>query len=240
MRVQAQRLPVPAAAFDEVAAEYYDPSRHPTCANFRFATALRLEGWLEHYRDGCLCEVGCGKSLAAEILSRHNSSLPHVMLTDDSPLMLEYSSAWQAHGAQLKLASADELPFRSGSLQCLVSCLGDPYNTSAFWRESARVLGPHGTVFYSTPAYNWSRTFRQSETAHQAEFELADGRRVMIPSYIYPEVDQIRVVEEAGLRIKEISKVTLKDLHGQPLSPKLLLRRGLDAPVVTCFTAVKA
>jgi hypothetical protein len=240
MSVQAQNLHIPVAVFDEIAAEYYDPARHPTCANFRFATALRLEGWLERYQDERLCEVGCGKSLAAEILSRHNSSLRNVMLTDESPVMLEYSSVWRDRGAQLKLASADELPVRSGSLQRIVSCLGDPYNTSAFWRDVTRVLSVNGATFYSTPAYDWSQTFRQSHAEDQAEFELADGRRVMIPSYIYPEVSQIQLMEQAGLRIKEVSNVTLRDLQGQPLSPKLLGRRGLDAAVVTCFTAGKA
>ncbi len=238
MKAQTKSLPVHISAFDEVAAEYYDSSRHPTCANFRFASSLRLEKWLDDYRGECLCEVGCGKSLAAEILSRRDSSMPNIMLTDDSPVMLEYSHSWQALGAQIKLASAYELPVRSGSLQYLISCLGDPYNTHAFWQEVARVLEKNGNVFYSTPAYDWSQAFRQGHALDEAEFELVDGRHVIIPSFIYREVDQCRLMEKAGLRVEEISVVTVGELAG-PLSPKLLARRGAEAPIVTCFSAAK-
>jgi len=240
MRIQEQNLSVRVSAFDEIAAEYYDSSRHPTCANFRFASSLRLAEWLKDYRGEQLCEVGCGKSLAAEILFRQNSFLPNLMLTDDSAIMLEYSRPWEAHGAQLKVASADALPVRSGSLQYLISCLGDPYNSRTFWQEVARVLGPNGRVFYTTPANDWSGAFRRGVAANEAEFELADGRHVMIPSYICPEADQIQLIEEAGLRVKEVSNVTVKDLTGQPLSEKLLARRGLEASVVTGFTAMKS
>ncbi len=239
MRIQERNLSVPVSAFDEIGAEYYDSSRHPTCANFRFATSLRLAEWLKGYRDGQLCEVGCGKSLAAEILFRQNSFLPRIILTDDSAIMLEYSRPWEARGAQLKVAGADALPVRSGSLQYLISCLGDPYNSRTFWQEVARVLAPDGRVFYTTPAHDWSQAFRQGKAANEAEFELADGRHVAIPSYIQPEADQIQLIEEAGLRIKEVSNVTVGDLAGQTLSRKLLSHRGLEAPVVTGFSAMK-
>ncbi len=239
MRIQEHRLPVSVGAFDEIAAEYYDSSRHPTCANFRFASSLLLAEWLKDYLDEQLCEVGCGKSLAAEILSRQNSFLPRIMLTDDSAIMLEYSRPWEAYGAHLKVASADALPVRSGSLQYLISCLGDPYNSRTFWQEVARALGPNGRVFYTTPANDWSQAFRQGKAENEAEFELADGRHVMIPSYIQPEADQIQLIEGAGLRVKEVSSVTVRDLTGQTLSGKLLSHRGLEAPVVTGFTATK-
>ena len=239
MKVDRQDLPLSVSPFDEIAAEYYDASRHPTCANFRFASTLPLEIWLAEYRGEPLCEVGCGKSLTAEILLQRNSSLANVLLTDDSPAMLEYSRPWTAHGVQLKLASADELPLESGSLRYLVSCLGDPYNTRSLWREVARVLAPQGGVFYSTPAHHWSQAFRQAQAANEAEFQLGDGRYVMIPSYIYPEAEQTRLMEEAGLRVVDISTITLGDLATQPLSSKLLAGRGPQAPVVTYFRAVK-
>jgi SAM-dependent methyltransferase len=239
MRIQEQDLSVPVGAFDEIAAEYYDPSRHPTCANFRFASSLLLAEWLKDYRDETLCEVGCGKSLAAEILFRHDSFLPRIMLTDDSAIMLEYSRPWGAQGAQLKVASADALPIRSGSVQYLISSLGDPYNSRTFWQEAARVLGPNGRVLYTTPANDWSEAFRRGAAADEAEFELADGRHVTIHSCIYPEAGQIQLIEEAGLRVKEVSNVTVKDLIGQPLSAKLLACRGQEAGVVTGFSAIK-
>jgi hypothetical protein len=61
----------------------------------------------------------------------------------------------------------------------------------------------------------------------------------MIPSYIYPEANQIQLIEKAGLRVKQVSNVTVKDLAGQPLSRKLLALRGLEASVVTGFSAIK-
>jgi hypothetical protein len=240
MRTQNQNPSVSVSVFDQIAAEYYDSGRHPTCANFRFASSLWLTQQLKCYRGEQLCEVGCGKSLVAEILCHQNSSLRNVVLTDDSAVMLEYSRTWEACGVQLKVASADALPIQSGALQYLISCLGDPYNTGDFWREVARVLEIGGRGFYTTPANDWARSFRKGEVPNAAEFELASGLRVSMPSCIYSEADQILLIEDAGLRVEDVSNVTVGDLASQHLSRKLLIGRGSEASVVTGFAVVRS
>jgi ubiquinone/menaquinone biosynthesis C-methylase UbiE len=237
MRIRERDQAVSIAAFDEIAAEYYDSNRHPTCANFRFASSLLLSRWLDDYRGEPLCEVGCGKSVVAEILSQQDRPLTDILLTDDSAAMLDYSRVWTACGAQLKVAGADTIPVESRSLRYLISCLGDPYNNRSFWKEAVRVLRAGGQVFFTTPANDWASAFRQANDRYEAEFELADGRYIPIPSYIYSESDQIQLIEETGLRVVAVATIVIKDLAGQRLSTKLLENRGPEAGVVAGFAA---
>ena len=67
----------------------------------------------------------------------------------------------------------------------------------------------------------------------EAEFELMDGRRVRLPSFIYPEGDQRLLVERSGLIVREVVHITISDLQGMVLSPKLCLDRGPLSPIVT-------
>src|SRR5580658_7644900 len=102
-------IPKP-SSYEDVAAEYYDSERHPTCANFRGASRLLLRTWLVGKRNTRLCEIGAGKSVVAEILSDLGYPLGHVTLVDDSPSMLGYSKHWIRDGAKLELGSSSHLP----------------------------------------------------------------------------------------------------------------------------------
>lgn len=195
--------------------------------------------WLRHLPEGAaICEVGAGKSLVAELLVNDQRRLDQLLLTDESAAMLRYSQSFEAAGAKLIVADAEKLPLASASIDCLVSSLGDPYNTSGFWTETKRVLKPGGKVFFTSPAYDWAVSFRnkaENVSFAEAEFELVDGRRVSLPSLIYSEGQQQKLIESTGLTVCDIQQITLRHLQNEKLSPKLRLDRGLGAAVVTGY-----
>jgi hypothetical protein len=129
----------------------------------------------------------------------------------------------------------------SNSVGLLVSSLGDPYNVRQFWIEVNRVLQPGGAALFTTPSYEWARAFRgaDEDALSVAEFELASGDRVYLPSFILSEGEQVRLMEVSGLCVREVTQVAMSALDSQHLSPKLLLGRGPDASILTGFIAQK-
>jgi ubiquinone/menaquinone biosynthesis C-methylase UbiE len=209
------------------------------------ASAVIIARWLPSIPTGAsVCEVGAGRSVVAEQLIHLGQSLNRLLITDESARMLEYSRQFESAGATLWLARAERLPIAGDSIGCLVSSLGDPYNNRTFWTEAFRVVRPGGIVIFTSPAYEWAVSFRRESqnidaSFMQAEFELADGRRVYLPSYIYSDSDQQSLVEGAGFVVRDVRSVTIADLHGAVLSPKLCLGRGRNGPVVTGFLMQK-
>jgi SAM-dependent methyltransferase len=239
--IKAAFISTTAASYDLVAKEYYDPARHPTCANFREASGIIFHQWLSQLSDeGRICEVGAGKSLMAEILAEETKSLKRLTLVDESESMLHYSGSLKDAGARLVVASALRLPLDPESFDVVASCLGDPYNCTAFWAEVRRVLKPNGICLFTTPSWEWATAFRDStdsSSMHNSVFELSDGSRISLPSHIYSEHDQVRLIESVGLTVSDVAHVPLRDLAEQNLSPKLLTSRGGDANVVTGYLA---
>jgi SAM-dependent methyltransferase len=229
------------ASYDLVAKEYYDSKRHPTCANFREASSIIFRQWLSLVSDESrICEVGAGKSLVAEILAEDQKDLRVLTLVDESESMLRYSESLRGAGARLIVASALRLPVDPKSFEVVASCLGDPYNCTAFWTEVHRVLKPNGICLFTTPSWEWATAFRDSTDAssmHNSVFELSDGSRISLPSHIYSEHDQVRLIEGVGLTVSDVARVPLRDLAEQHLSPKLVTSRGGDANVVTGYLA---
>jgi len=230
--------------YETLATEYYDAIRHPTCANFREASGQVLSQWLDELPlgKGWLCEVGPGKSMLAELVNGRTYAMGRLVLVDSSLSMLAHSKKWAALGANLILGDATMLPVPSGSLELLVSSLGDPYNDIRFWKEASRVLRHNGFCLFTTPSYDWASTFRGNadrETITWAQFELSDGRRVRVPSYICPVDEQIKAVVENGLSVVRVVHIPATALKLTHLSPKLLLGRGLTATVVTGYLITK-
>lgn len=231
-------------SYEDVACEYYDPVRHPTCANFREASRILLTRWLGQFPVGSdwLCDVGAGKSLMAELLTSAGSGLDRLLLIDESRSMLSYSHAWTTAGARVALADARSLPLRSETLGCLVSSLGDPYNDPLFWDEAYRVLRAGGIVHFTTPSYDWAFAYRTltGTSMSTAVFELSDGRQICLPSLIYPEDEQRELMASSGFLTKEIAQIHLCDLESAVVSPKLLReRRGPHATLVTGYLLMK-
>jgi SAM-dependent methyltransferase len=185
-----------------------------------------------------ICEVGAGKSIVAEQLTRRGQRLDQLLITDQSARMLQYSHQFGGAGATLKVADAEKLPLAAGNVDCLVASLGDPYNNSEFWAEAFRVLSMRGNIIFTVPAYDWAEFFRKgarNTDSTKAEFELVDGRHVFLPSFIYPEAAQRANIESSGLKVLDVRYVTLNDLRGEKLSPKLGLDRGPEGAVVTGY-----
>ncbi len=206
-------------SYDDLALEYYDAERHPTCANFREASRLLLRSWLRPFDPGTgtMVEVGAGMSLVAELAVEQNKPLGSLVLLDSSPRMLEYSARWIAMGACRSIASADDMGLQPGSIALIVSSLGDPYNTGRFWSQVESSLTPGGVAIFTTPSHDWVLSFRDPtdpDSISSAEFELRDGRHISVPSFVLPPEDQIALMRGYGLYVTETVNVPLSARRG--------------------------
>ncbi len=223
--------------YADLADEYYDASRHPTSSNFRTASTLVIESWLDVAlpRRGRVVDVGAGDSLVAELLHRRRRSLRRLTLIDVSPEMLRHSQRWLSLGAKPIIADARALPFEDSSIALLVASLGDPFNERAFWERVQRVLRADGVVIYTTPSFEWAAMFRAEhhEPIDAAEFLTRERKRLLVPSYVLPEQEQVRLFAAVGLETQLVQHVLLSALQGASLSPKL---SGLgQRPVLTGY-----
>ncbi len=230
--------------YEDLAREYYDSARHPTCQNFRAGSELYLKQTIEISRfDQCsVCELGAGSSLVAEILGPDWIKKNKLTLLDSSASMLAYSSAWAQFGAQLLIANAEDTALDSSSFDFIVSSLGDPYNTRALWFEISRILRPGGFCHFTIPSFSWASEFRSNGTEDHldvAEFILKTGESVAVQSLIYPVEKQIDLIQSSGLSVIETSCITIRDLPSMPISPKLLVSGTETLPIVDCYTMQK-
>lgn len=223
-------------SYADLAAEYYDRIRHPTCANFREASAVFLTEELPAFStDGLVAEIGAGQSLVAELLPGLVGQR-RLMLIDLSYEMLAHSKIWLSAGALGTIADAHQLPVRDDSFELVVVALGDPYNDQEFWYEVARVLRPGGLCLFTVPAYAWAEAFRANVSRLDlAEFMTADGQILVLPSFIVPPERQREMIENAGLAVLRQRTVTLGEIVLTPWSPKLLPDRGPNGAVVDAF-----
>jgi len=223
---KTQTCNLAAASYDSVAQEYYDSERHPTCSNFREASLILLRKWhVPILQSSSICEVGPGRSLVAEFFLSARDNLDRLVLVDESPSMLAYSEKWRNAGATLKIGSACSLPVPSNAFDLVVSCLGDPYNALSFWTEVRRVLIPGGTCLFTTPSFDWARSFRNGRNAadmESADFTLLDGTHVQLPSFILSPTDQARLIQSAGLTLEQESHTFVRDLEASKYLPSCL------------------
>ncbi len=230
------------ADYDLVAAEYYDPLRHPTCANFGELSARFLaERLLKRARlDARVLEVGAGRSIAAPILADAGHPVTSLTLLDESAAMLAHSAEWQSRGATMIVADACATALRAASYDVIVASLCDPYNRPAFWQEMTRLLSPNGCCLATLPAHEWVACFRDGGRINEAEFVLANGRRIAMPSFVPQVESQLAMIAGAGLQVIEAATFSAADLTGIS-SPKLnVFAAGGQGPVLRGLTAVKA
>src|SRR4051812_29449717 len=129
------------ASYEDVADEYYDSTRHPTCANFNYLSRLYIARQLtDEWPRGLAVEVGAGDSSIAPIFQSRAATLNGLHITDASAAMLQHSRKWESLGATLRIQDATSLAYDEGSVSLVVASLGDPYNVLSFWRETERIL----------------------------------------------------------------------------------------------------
>ncbi|ATG47130.1 hypothetical protein CEW89_05810 [Celeribacter ethanolicus] len=225
------------AAYEKIAEEYYDEQLHPTCRDLGKLSACLLKPLIEQRfpTAGQLLEIGAGESNLAPI-SRKKGALERTVLVDSSPKMLAYSEVWKTLGARLLIAPADSTGLPSNCASLIVSSLGDPYNSQSFWIEVKRLLEPNGRIVFTTPSYEWSTKFRSKDNRDVAEFLRGDGEKLFMPSFVYSKQEQLRMIENAGLKCTDFRAVGTTCL-GESTAPKLqVIEPGL--PAVVAFVAV--
>jgi len=222
------------STYEALAAEYYDSSRHPTCANFRQASLLVVTEFLEsarHSPTGLWCDLGAGDSVLLEAMDRNPWRVDHrrIMLIDASQRMLLHTPRARLRGERLVLAQVDELPLPDRSVGLVIASLGDPYNLPSFWHELGRVAEIGAVVCYTTPSYQWALSYRTVEGSpdDRARFLLSDGNIVEVDSIILPPERQVRMCENSGFVVDQIVEISVSQLVG-PISPKL---KGFDKAV---------
>lgn len=219
-------LEVNSLSYEDLAGEYYNAVRHPTCSNFRAASILLFSDWLLNlnFVDWTICEVGAGKSVTAEIFRNKNLKCKQLYITDSSNSMLSHSNQYQSQETKLVVAEAQSLPFLNETVDLIASSLGDPYNNPEFWAEVSRVLKPSGIVIFTTPAYEWSKSFRKclhDNCKTTAEFELINGQKHFVPSFINTYIDQSKLLLKFNLKIKDYKIVNVENLTSDLISPKI-------------------
>jgi SAM-dependent methyltransferase len=227
------------STYDDVASEYYDPKRHPTCANFSELSHTFLVPRILRFEllSTNILEVGSGRSTVAPILSEQNLLMNRLTLLDQSPGMLAHSQEWGRKGARLIVANACRTELPTATFDLIVAALGDPYNSEDFWREVVRLLRRGGVCLFTTPAPEWATRFRQPEFRSYAEFVIADGTSLLVPSYIPTLDQQIRMITDAGLAVIEVGCLNAEQLSGTH-SPKLLVNEATKPlPIVRGFVA---
>src|SRR5262249_14434669 len=127
MKVQAQptkkRIQASGATcYALVASEYYDAHRHPTCANFRLASALYIrEKLLDLVLTGRVLDVGAGLSIITELFIEKNRPLGDLTLVDGSIEMIAHSAGFIRSGVGAVVGDATSLPFRSRAISLIVA-----------------------------------------------------------------------------------------------------------------------
>jgi ubiquinone/menaquinone biosynthesis C-methylase UbiE len=218
--------------YSVIAGEYYDASLHPTCANFSELSHRYIEAQLYKQSRKALAvlEVGAGKSVVTAFKDKNAISFSRLTLLDSSQEMLARSQA-DSDSIEFVVADAQSTGLPEKAYDLIVSSLGDPYNTEAFWLEVYRLLRPGGMCLFTCPAAEWAFVFRNSDRLTEAEFVLSDGETVFVPSFVSTFEEQVRVIEHCGLCVESSDTFSVSDLTGS-VSPKLLVSSGGRDPIV--------
>jgi hypothetical protein len=194
------------ASYEDVAAEYYDERRHPTCADFREASRWYLKRVFELERpNGRLADIGCGLSLISEFTS------DNLVLIDEARAMLEMNS----HHPEKRKVNIVEMPFGSSEFDWIFAILADPYNEIGAWANIAKGLKQRGECVFMVPSFCWASKFRTSsknELPGKARFDLFSGASLFLPSNILLPEDQEVLISAAGLESYRLDHVHVGDL----------------------------
>jgi SAM-dependent methyltransferase len=238
-------LTIPTVRYEDLSFEYYDRVRHPTCADFRYASLRLISAYLALARLGDsprILEVGAGRSVFVELAPEFPRLLGRTIVTDHSQGMIRHTGLIGS-GISLVCADAEALPFIDSGFDLLIASLGDPYNTERFWCEASRVMAEGGRCIFTAPAASWAdryRSERQSGHKGRAVFEIEGGSTVAVPSFVMSPPEQISVIGRFGLMATDVWTFT-RDMFpdGLPLSPKIAEFTRSATPVVSQFVIRK-
>lgn len=225
-------------SYSQVAKEYYDSSLHPTCANFRDLSlsfiASRLVDWPfpESSERMKLLETGAGLTCFDDPSINFKSDRFDITLQDSSAEMLQHSRDFFDNNAHFIISDARSIPVRDDEFDLVVSSLADPYNDEFFWKEVARVTCDGGYWLLTVPSHDWAKEFRSTDQAQVAEFFLANGEIIGVPSLTYDVGNLISNIGKFGPRlIKYEAKFT--SMVTGPVSQKIAFTKTV--PVIDCF-----
>jgi 2-polyprenyl-3-methyl-5-hydroxy-6-metoxy-1,4-benzoquinol methylase len=226
-----------------ISKEYYDQEYHPTCSNFREGSKILIKNELETLSDldaSNVLEVGAGKSVLLEICHELNLMFKTILISDAEEQMLKYSFPFKLNSMEFKILDAENTDMDKNNFDLIVSSLGDSYNTQKFWIEVEKLLKKGGHCIFTTPSFKWCRLFRKSQINKKiASIVTKNNNEIYIPSIIYNEATQIKMIEGAGLNCHQVSELKLKSLNQEIISPKLRTELTDELPVVTCYVIKK-
>jgi SAM-dependent methyltransferase len=203
-----------AVAYESIANEYYDEKLHPTCADFRQASSIYLTRFFgENNPRGRLADIGCGRSLIADFREQGL-----VLIDASSEMLLQNPSS-----REKRLADVERDPIGYSEFDWIFAILGDPYNTRATWANIGRALKAGGRCLFIVPSYEWATRFRtrsSEEKPNLACFINARGESIFLPSLIFEQKDQEKMISDAGLTPVETEHVLVGDL-AHVKSPKI-------------------
>lgn len=234
--------------YGELADEYYDPTRHPTCANFRKLSYLLIEKILSaspELFNKCL-EIGAGRSVMAELRKNGLERLGHLTISDKSERMLRHSSDLAPYyDADLLLDIEDTPNIRrvcTGQYDLVVASLSDPYNGEALLQSLKKIIDFEGRVILTTPSHEWANAYRkksQSGLYNVAVFISKDGTRHYLRSIILPIDEQIELCDRFDFRISCLEQIYCDQIPAVELSTKLAIVRRNRLPAVTGYVLTR-
>jgi|HubBroStandDraft_6_1064221.scaffolds.fasta_scaffold21767_4 SAM-dependent methyltransferase len=226
--------------FDSVASEYYDSVLHPTCRNLRDGSLKAIRALLEeNLKVERYLEIGAGRSVLQD-LPCLREIVDDVVINDESQRMLQYSEAL-ATKAHLVCGDFTTIKFDREGFELVVASLGDAYNDERSWTSIAEVLSLNGRCIFTTPSYPWSRAYRSTHQGGRydvARFKLRSGEVVDLESHILPELEQAKLVQSVGLRVRLTAGVYKSDLVA-PISPKLDVDESSLIPLLIGYLVTK-
>lgn len=70
-------------------------------------------------------------------------------------------------------------------------------------------------------------------------FEERSGKTISLPSYLLEPIDQMKLIESAGLKVKKYRKIVTGDLNDRILSQKTTVSGNSNGGVIELYVAVK-
>jgi len=231
------------APYDQIAAEYYDPS-HRTSRNFDDTTVAAFrESKPEVPSEGLVLDVGAGRGRCGEFLRIPPN---RIVQLDNSRRMLELQPREES---LLRIVhQAEELPFLDGQFACVASFLCDAFLGLNFLAEAFRVLASPGVLVGTTPSHEWGVALRNEINIDTSEtrFMTKAGARVLIPSLLVPadRLKQMLIASGFEQRHTEVRKHRLPSglpsISPDIIAPASTLRTGVhDLDILYSFIGFK-